>query len=74
GQALPREIQLAGHRGRDRPEPRVQDMRADIGVDVVASDSAAAALYERLGWSLLAVVDQRWRPEQTVKVRCYAAP
>lgn len=43
-------------------------------LDVVASDSAAAALYERLGWSLLAVVDQRWSPEQTVKVHCYAAP
>ncbi|MFF3752349.1 GNAT family N-acetyltransferase [Streptomyces sp. NPDC002018] len=42
-------------------------------LDVVASDSAAAALYEQLGWSLLAVVDQRWTPDQTVKVHCYAA-
>ncbi|MGV9452595.1 GNAT family N-acetyltransferase [Streptomyces sp. NPDC003635] len=43
-------------------------------LDVVASDSAAAALYERLGWRLLATVDQEWGPERTVAVRCYAAP
>lgn len=42
-------------------------------LDVVASDTAAAALYERLGWELLAVVDQRWNAEQTVAIRCYAA-
>ena len=42
-------------------------------LDVVASDTAAAALYERLGWQLLATVEQRWSPEQTVAVRCYAA-
>ena len=42
-------------------------------LDVVASDTAAAALYERLGWRLLATVEQRWGPEQTVAVRCYAA-
>ncbi|WP_412180623.1 hypothetical protein [Streptomyces sp. ADMS] len=36
---------------------------------------AAAALYERLGWTLLAAeVEQEWGPGQRVKVRCYAAP
>ncbi|MER8001395.1 MULTISPECIES: GNAT family N-acetyltransferase [unclassified Streptomyces] len=43
-------------------------------LDVVATDTAAAALYERLGWSLLAEVDQRWSEQRTVTVRCYAAP
>ncbi|WP_405982345.1 GNAT family N-acetyltransferase [Streptomyces sp. NBC_00158] len=43
-------------------------------LDVVASDTAAAALYERLGWSLLATVAQRWGPGRVVPVRCYAAP
>lgn len=42
-------------------------------LDVVASDTAAAALYERLGWELLAVVEQQWGPDQRVSVRCYAA-
>ncbi|MFF0106978.1 GNAT family N-acetyltransferase [Streptomyces hirsutus] len=42
-------------------------------LDVVASDTAAAALYERLGWQLLATVEQQWSPEQKVAVRCYAA-
>ncbi|MEU0661601.1 GNAT family N-acetyltransferase [Streptomyces lavendulocolor] len=43
-------------------------------LDVVASDTAAAALYERLGWELLGTVEQRWGPQQKVAVRCYAAP
>ncbi|MGW5637349.1 GNAT family N-acetyltransferase [Streptomyces sp. NPDC003832] len=42
-------------------------------LDVVASDTAAAALYERLGWRLLATVGQEWGPGLTVAVRCYAA-
>ncbi|MFI1094106.1 GNAT family N-acetyltransferase [Streptomyces sp. NPDC020917] len=42
-------------------------------LDVVASDTAATALYERLGWQLLATVEQQWSPEQKVAVRCYAA-
>ncbi|MEU1852437.1 GNAT family N-acetyltransferase [Streptomyces sp. NPDC019990] len=42
-------------------------------LDVVASDTAAAALYERLGWQLLATIEQKWTPEQKVAVRCYAA-
>ncbi|MEU9231099.1 GNAT family N-acetyltransferase [Streptomyces subrutilus] len=43
-------------------------------LDVLASDTAAAALYERLGWSRLATVQQRWGPDRTVSVHCYAAP
>ncbi|MCP3822937.1 GNAT family N-acetyltransferase [Streptomyces sp. A3M-1-3] len=43
-------------------------------LDVLASDTSAAALYERLDWSLLATVDQQWSPTQTVTVNCYAAP
>lgn len=43
-------------------------------LDVVGSDTAATALYERLGWELLEVVEQRWEPEQVVSLRCYAAP
>ncbi|PWJ02303.1 GNAT family N-acetyltransferase [Streptomyces sp. NWU49] len=42
-------------------------------LDVVASDTAATGLYERLGWQLLATVEQQWSPEQKVAVRCYAA-
>jgi hypothetical protein len=42
-------------------------------LDVVSSDTAAAALYERLGWELLATVEQRWSADQTVSIRCYAA-
>ncbi|MFJ9944074.1 GNAT family N-acetyltransferase [Streptomyces erythrochromogenes] len=43
-------------------------------LDVLASDTAAAALYERLGWHLLGTVEQDWSPTRTVTVRCYAAP
>ncbi|WP_329282945.1 GNAT family N-acetyltransferase [Streptomyces sp. NBC_01451] len=44
-------------------------------LDVASTDTAAAALYERLGWTLLAAeVAQEWGPGQWVKVRCYAAP
>lgn len=42
-------------------------------LDVVATDTAAAALYERLGWELMATVEQRWSPSQLVAIRCYAA-
>ncbi|MEV0528906.1 GNAT family N-acetyltransferase [Streptomyces sp. NPDC050439] len=42
-------------------------------LDVVASDIAAAALYERLGWQRLATMEQRWSQHQTVTVHCYAA-
>jgi GNAT superfamily N-acetyltransferase len=43
-------------------------------LEVVDTDSAAAALYERLGWVLLATVEQQWHAGQIVVVRCYAAP
>ncbi|MEV5978949.1 GNAT family N-acetyltransferase [Streptomyces sp. NPDC052114] len=43
-------------------------------LDVVSSDASAAALYERLDWRLLDVVEQEWRPGQRVALRCYAAP
>ncbi|WP_406401767.1 GNAT family N-acetyltransferase [Streptomyces uncialis] len=43
-------------------------------LDVLASDTSAAVLYERLDWSLLGTVDQQWSPTQTVTVNCYAAP
>ncbi|WP_050487074.1 GNAT family N-acetyltransferase [Streptomyces sp. CNS654] len=43
-------------------------------LDVLTSDTSAVALYERLGWTWLATVDQRWGPDRTVAVHCYAAP
>jgi hypothetical protein len=43
-------------------------------LDVVAYDTSATALYERTGWRFLGTGEQRWSPEQTVTVRCYAAP
>jgi len=42
-------------------------------LDVVASDTAAAALYDRLGWELMATLEQRWGPSQLVAIHCYAA-
>ncbi|MFB7254251.1 GNAT family N-acetyltransferase [Streptomyces nojiriensis] len=52
-------------------EARERDLHPVL--DVVASDASAVALYERLGWELLATVEQRWSPERTVTVHCYAA-
>lgn len=52
-------------------EARSRQLRPVL--DVVASDTAAIALYERLGWELLAEVEQEWGPGRTVAVRCYAA-
>ncbi|MEU6554227.1 GNAT family N-acetyltransferase [Streptomyces sp. NPDC046915] len=43
-------------------------------LDVVACGTAAAALYERLGWELMATVEQQWSPCQKVAIHCYAAP
>ncbi|MET7476572.1 GNAT family N-acetyltransferase [Streptomyces sp. NPDC005648] len=43
-------------------------------LDVVTANTAATALYERLGWELLDVVRERWRPDQVVTLGCYAAP
>ncbi|SCE32339.1 L-amino acid N-acyltransferase YncA [Streptomyces sp. PpalLS-921] len=42
-------------------------------LDVVADDTEAVALYERLGWQLLATTEQQWGPDQRVTVHCYAA-
>lgn len=42
-------------------------------LEVLSSDVAATALYERLGWELLGTVEQQWHPGETVLVRCYAA-
>ncbi|MFB6578081.1 GNAT family N-acetyltransferase [Streptomyces sp. NPDC056402] len=52
-------------------EARERDLHPVL--DVVVSDASAVALYERLGWELLATVEQRWSPERTVTVHCYAA-
>ncbi|WP_200304244.1 GNAT family N-acetyltransferase [Streptomyces adelaidensis] len=57
--------------GRAVGEARARGLHPVL--DVVASDTAAAALYERLGWRLLATVEQQWSPGQRVAVRCYAA-
>ncbi|WP_055532882.1 GNAT family N-acetyltransferase [Streptomyces graminilatus] len=44
-------------------------------LDVASTATAAATLYERLGWTLLGPeVEQEWLPGQWVKLRCYAAP
>ncbi|WP_425825150.1 GNAT family N-acetyltransferase [Streptomyces fractus] len=43
-------------------------------LDVVATDSSAIALYERLGWRFLAEGQQAWGPDELVTVRCYSAP
>ncbi|WP_338693261.1 GNAT family N-acetyltransferase [Streptomyces sp. Q6] len=43
-------------------------------LDVVTTDTAAIALYERLGWEFLGPGRQEWGPGEWVDVRCYAAP
>ncbi|MFI5658645.1 GNAT family N-acetyltransferase [Streptomyces sp. NPDC051684] len=43
-------------------------------LDVVTTDRAAIALYERLGWRFLGEGQQRWGPGTSVTVRCYSAP
>ncbi|MDT9684502.1 GNAT family N-acetyltransferase [Streptomyces sp. TRM76323] len=57
--------------GRATEEARRRDLQPVL--DVVASDTAAAALYERLGWERMATVEQRWSPCRPVTVHCYAA-
>ncbi|MFF2774697.1 GNAT family N-acetyltransferase [Streptomyces sp. NPDC058052] len=42
-------------------------------LDVAAHDTAATALYERLGWHRLDTVVQHWGPHGPVAVHCYAA-
>ncbi|MFG3256296.1 GNAT family N-acetyltransferase [Streptomyces sp. NPDC048172] len=58
---------------------RVADEARERGLrtvlEVVAKDTAAVALYERLGWEFLDTVEQRWGPGgRAVSVRCYATP
>ncbi|MEV7185817.1 GNAT family N-acetyltransferase [Kitasatospora sp. NPDC093102] len=43
-------------------------------LDVLATDTAAVALYRRLGWTNLGSGDQRWASGRTVTVHCFAAP
>ena len=42
-------------------------------LDVVSSNVAAVALYERLGWERMATLDEQWGA-RTVAIHCYAAP
>ncbi|MET8507746.1 GNAT family N-acetyltransferase [Streptomyces sp. NPDC004787] len=43
-------------------------------LDVVASDRAAIALYERAGWRLLTTATRQWADGRAVTVHCYAGP
>ncbi|MFJ4715881.1 GNAT family N-acetyltransferase [Streptomyces sp. NPDC088785] len=51
---------------------RAQCSRAVL--DVVTTDTAAIALYERAGWTFLGTGRQHWAPGVRVTVRGYAAP
>jgi GNAT superfamily N-acetyltransferase len=57
--------------GRAEREARARGLHPVL--DVVATDTAATALYERLGWQRMATVEQRWGPSTRVTVHCYAA-
>lgn len=67
-----------GHGVGARLLARVAAEAAELGLypvlDVVVSDTSATALYERTGWQFLGTGRQQWSPQQTVTVRCYAAP
>lgn len=56
----------------DRAETEARHRSLHPVLDVVASDTAAAALYGRLGWELMATVEQRWSPSQLMTIHCYA--
>ncbi|MGW2378062.1 MULTISPECIES: GNAT family N-acetyltransferase [Kitasatospora] len=43
-------------------------------LDVLATDTAAVALYRRLGWTSLGSGEQRWASGRTVLVHSFAAP
>ncbi|MFI0239950.1 GNAT family N-acetyltransferase [Streptomyces sp. NPDC016845] len=58
----------------DRAAREAQSRGARAVLDVVTSDRAAIALYERLGWEFLAAGQQEWGPGELVDVRCYTAP
>lgn len=53
-------------------EARARRLRPVL--DVVATDTAAVALYERLGWELLGTAEEQWGPDQRVTLRCYHLP
>ncbi|MBT3153709.1 GNAT family N-acetyltransferase [Streptomyces sp. CHD11] len=57
--------------GRAADEARGRGLHPVL--DVVASDTGAVALYERLGRERMATVEQRWSPSRSVVVHCYAA-
>jgi GNAT superfamily N-acetyltransferase len=56
--------------GQAVAEARCRDLHPVL--DVVASDAAAVALYERLGWERMATVERRWG-QRTVAIHCYTA-
>ncbi|MBO1332899.1 GNAT family N-acetyltransferase [Streptomyces sp. VRA16 Mangrove soil] len=58
----------------ERAIERARALGARAVLDVVTTDTAAVALYERLGWEFLATGQQEWGPDELVTVRCYAAP
>lgn len=60
---------LMAHAVRDAGERGLHPV-----LDVVATDSAAIAVYERLGWLQLGQFDQQWGSGQKVTVHCYSAP
>jgi GNAT superfamily N-acetyltransferase len=57
---------------RAAAEARRHGARAVL--DVVPSDAAAVALYERAGWEFLGTGRQDWGRGELMDVRCYAAP
>ncbi|MGW7275686.1 GNAT family N-acetyltransferase [Streptomyces sp. NPDC054864] len=63
-----------GARLLERVVAEARELGLSPVLDVVDSDTSATALYERTGWQFLGTGRQRWSPEQTVTVRCYAAP
>jgi GNAT superfamily N-acetyltransferase len=56
--------------GQAVAEARCRDLHPVL--DVVASDAAAVALYERLGWERMATVERRWG-QRTVAIHCHTA-
>lgn len=67
-----------GHRLGQRLMERLMEAARGQGLrpvlDVVATDTAATALYERLGWVRTTTVEERWGPDQVVTVHHYEAP
>nr|WP_234433491.1 GNAT family N-acetyltransferase [Streptomyces sp. NRRL WC-3549] len=57
-----------------RAEEEARERGLRLVLDVVTSDTAATALYQRLGWRLLGTAEQQWGPDVRVMVRCYEGP